>query len=129
VLRKPIPVILIVDDSIIVLDRMVQMIKELGITHKVIYAGSYQEALIQLEQQRPDLAFFDINLADGNGIDLLREVKKRYPQTKSIMFTNHNNEYYKNLCLSLGAISFLDKSLDFDRIPEYISTLTPFKAA
>lgn len=127
-LQKPLPVILIVDDSIVVLNRFMQMIKEEGITYTMIYANSYKEAIHQLNQQKPDLNFFDISLPDGNGIDLLRLAGKMHPEAKSIMITNHFNDYYKDLCISLGAISFLDKSKDFERIPEYISMFSPAKA-
>lgn len=117
------PKILIVDDSAIVVERLQQLIKEEGITHEIIYASNYRSALFHLEFFKPDLIFFDIALPDGSGIDLLKMARSKYPRTRSVMITNHVDDYYKNLCLTLGADSFLDKSLDFEQITEYISKM------
>ena len=108
---------------------MIQLIREEGLIHTIVHAGTYELALKQLRLQQPDLILLDISLPDGNGIDLLRVIKNLYPDTKSIIITNHADEYYKDLCISLGAYSFLDKSKDFELIPAYISNLLPLKAA
>jgi hypothetical protein len=39
------------------------------------------------------------------------------------MLSNLVSEYYQRLCKGIGAIDFIDKSTDFDRIPEIISAL------
>jgi len=97
--------------------------------HTIAHVGTYELALEQLQLQQPDLILLDISLPDGNGIDLLRMIRSLYPDTKSIIVTNHATEYYKDLCISLGAFSFLDKSKDFELIPVFISNLLPLKAA
>ena len=128
-LQKNTPLILIVDDSVILSDRMIQLIREEGLIHTIVRVGTYELALEQLRLQQPDLILLDISLPDGNGIDLLRVIRNLYPDTKSIIITNHAYEYYKDLCISLGAYSFLDKSKDFELIPAFISNLLPLKAA
>ena len=128
-LQKNTPLILIVDDSVILSDRMIQLIREEGLIHTIVHVGTYELALEQLRLQQPDLILLDISLPDGNGIDLLRVIRNLYPDTKSIIITNHAYEYYKDLCISLGAYSFLDKSKDFELIPAFISNLLPLKAA
>lgn len=118
------PKILIVDDSAIVVERLQQLIRDEGITYEIVYANNFRSARFQLELFRPDLIFFDISLPDGSGIDLLKMARSKYPQTRSVMITNHVDDYYRNLCLTLGADSFLDKSLDFEQITDYISELS-----
>jgi len=108
---------------------MIQLIREEGLMHTIAHVGTYELALEQLQLQQPDLILLDISLPDGNGIDLLRMIRSLYPDTKSIIVTNHATEYYKDLCISLGAFSFLDKSKDFELIPVFISNLLPLKAA
>jgi len=127
--QKNNPSILIVDDSIILSDRIIQLIREEGLIHTIVYVGTYELALKQLRLQQPDLILLDISLPDGNGIDLLKMIRTLYPDTKSIIVTNHADDYYKDLCISLGAFLFLDKSKDFELIPAYISNLLPLKAA
>lgn len=128
-MQKNNPSILIVDDSIILSDRIIQLIREEGLIHTIVYVGTYELALKQLRLQQPDLILLDISLPDGNGIDLLKMIRTLYPDTKSIIVTNHADDYYKDLCISLGAFLFLDKSKDFELIPAYISNLLPLKAA
>ena len=128
-MQKNNPLILIVDDSIILSDRIIQLIREEGLIHTIVYVGTYELALKQLRLQQPDLILLDISLPDGNGIDLLKMIRTLYPDTKSIIVTNHADDYYKDLCISLGAFLFLDKSKDFELIPAYISNLLPLKAA
>jgi DNA-binding NarL/FixJ family response regulator len=108
---------------------MIQLIREEGLIHTIVHVGTYELALELLQLQQPDLILLDISLPDGNGIDLLRMTKALYPDTKSIIVTNHADDYYRDLCISLGAYSFLDKSRDFELIPAYISNLLPLKAA
>ncbi|MBC7904636.1 MAG: response regulator, partial [Gemmatimonadaceae bacterium] len=40
-----------------------------------------------------------------------------------IMVSNQANSYYRSVCKKLGATDFVDKSADFDRIPQIISDL------
>ncbi len=108
---------------------MIQLIREEGLMHTIVHVGTYELAIGQLRLQQPDLILLDISLPDGNGIDILRMTRTLYPDIKSIVITNHANDYYKDLCISLGAFTFLDKSKDFELIPAYISNLLPLKAA
>ncbi|MBC7848414.1 MAG: response regulator transcription factor [Chitinophagaceae bacterium] len=118
------PIIFIVDDSALMISRFMEMITETTDDHDIRYAGSYREAVRQLDSVRPDLLLLDINLPDGNGISLLRVMRQKYPGIKAVMVSNQADDYYKKLCLSLGAIGFLDKSKDYERLPEFLPTVT-----
>jgi len=124
-MRTQKPVILIVDDSVLLLDRMVEVIEDSAERYNLAYAATYRQALEQLERLKPQLAFFDIGLPDGNGIDLLRKVREQYLDTQVVMVSNQDNEYYKKTCFALGAKLFLDKSADFCFIPGVIEALCP----
>jgi two-component system chemotaxis response regulator CheY len=49
--------------------------------------GSVAEAMSALDQHAYDIAFVDLNLPDGNGIELSSELKKRQPQLKVVLIT------------------------------------------
>ena len=66
----------------------------------------------------------DIQLPGKNGIELLSFVKSRYPQIKIIIVTNRASDYYRDLCNEMGANSFIDKSTEFEKIPELIEKLS-----
>ncbi|HRI21713.1 MAG TPA: response regulator [Panacibacter sp.] len=108
--------ILIVDDSSLIINRLILILKDQNNIGSVSHTGSYAEASLFLNRSRVDIVFLDINLPDTSGIKLLGFIKVKYPQTAVIMFTNQSSAYYKNLCKKNGADYFIDKSKDFDQI-------------
>jgi DNA-binding NarL/FixJ family response regulator len=115
-----------VDDSPLIARRLQQLISELGGVSMLGNAETITHALEIIEQKKPHVLILDIHLSmdkPRTGIDLLALVKKSYPMVKTIMLTNVTEQHYKDLCKSLGADYFFDKSDDFDRIPETLSVL------
>lgn len=115
--------ILIVDDSIIIIERVAEILKDLETVSSVSQVHSYTEAMDALGKDRPDIVLLDINLPGTNGIELLRHLKKTDPSIVVIMFSNRGNAYYKDLCKRLGADFFVDKSRGFEQLPAIISSL------
>lgn len=115
--------ILIVDDSSLITERLILILKEHNNVGSINHSVSYTEALDLLTRLQFDIIFLDINLPDTSGIKLLTPLKTKSPETVVIMFTNQGSQYYKNLCKSKGADYFIDKSKDIERISEIISSL------
>ena len=113
--------VLIVDDSILITERMIPMMEEIENISFVVHAGSYAEGLEILNQLTPDMVLLDINLPDKSGIDLLRIIKERRLEIAVLMISNHADQYYKDICKKLGARYFLDKSTDIDLIPSVLA--------
>ncbi len=61
------------------------------------------------DNQRPDLIFMDIKLAEENGLDLTRDLKEKYPEVVVAIFTNHDLPEYRQKADSCGAEFFLSK--------------------
>lgn len=74
-------------------------------------AASRNEALALFEHFDFDLAFVDTNLRASNGIDLLRDIKKRAPATRVIMITSRPDAASASLALRLGAFDYLAKPI------------------
>ncbi|HUR67269.1 MAG TPA: response regulator [Chitinophagaceae bacterium] len=113
-------VVLIVDDNMRFVERMISMLDDISHIDYVNVANEYQEACRSISSERPDLVLLDINLPGKNGIEILKKVKETNDQCRVIMLTNHADEYYKQLCKELGADFFLDKSHDFAKVPAII---------
>lgn len=113
-------VILIVDDNLNFVDRMIELLKEAGNTSDIHIASDYDEARRMLAEIDPDIVLLDINLPGKNGIDLLRLIRKNTANCEVIMITNHADDYYREQCYELGAKHFLDKSNDFALVPGII---------
>src|SRR3954451_22826283 len=106
--------ILIVDDSALIVERLIDILKTLENIDVIKYTHTYAEANTLFEQWQPDIVFLDINLPDKSGIELLNKIKTDCKEIIVIMFTNHSSNYYKTLCLKMGANYFVDKSTDFE---------------
>ncbi len=115
--------VLLVDDSPQVLKRLKSLLSENNAGITLANATGFVEAVVLLEKKNFDIVLLDIHFPDGNGIDLLRRIKKEQPSVKVIMITNHSGPYYKEVCEQLGASHFIDKSVDFEQLPALIDGL------
>jgi DNA-binding NarL/FixJ family response regulator len=115
--------VFISDDSATVRERLVTMALDLP---EIAVVGQAQDApgsLGAIRQTRPDVVILDIRIPGGNGIEVLREVKKMSPAPSVIMFTNYAHAQYRKKCEEAGADFFLDKSTEFDKLPQTLEHL------
>lgn len=115
--------IVIVEDSILISERLIDILESQSNLGRVAAVKNAEEFLAFLEIEIPEIILLDINLPDGNGIELLKMLRKKHPHVKVVMITNQVSDYYKQLCKKLGASHFLDKSKDFELIPKIIAEL------
>jgi DNA-binding NarL/FixJ family response regulator len=113
-------IVLLVDDSAIVSNRLVSMLEEADNTQVILQATNYTDALMMMESFKPDYVLIDIGLAGKTGMSLLEEMKQR-KASKVVVITNRVNRHYKDFCESRGVNCFLDKSIDFELIPGIIT--------
>lgn len=122
--------ILIVDDSAIVRERLAAMMAQLSESIELIgHAQDAQEAREAIECLKPDLVVLDIRMPAGNGIDVLREIKKETSGPVVLILTNYPYPQYRKTCMQAGADYFFDKSAEFGKIAEVLQELTPQLAA
>lgn len=112
--------ILIVDDNVNFIEKMVNIINEHDNANYINVANNYDEAQQSFAIEKPDLILLDINLPGKSGIDLLRKIRQNQWECQVVMITNHTDIYYKKICTELGASHFLDKSCDFGLVPVII---------
>jgi len=113
--------ILIVDDNLGFVDRVVSMLEDSVNRNNINIASNYDEARRIFFREEHRVVLLDINLPGKNGIDLLKLFKEAKKETEVIMVTNHADSYYRQQCMELGAEYFLDKSHDFTLLPGIIS--------
>lgn len=117
--------VFIADDSRIVLERLITLLEELTGVEIVGQAENVTEAIRDIRNLQPDVAILDIHLPDGNGIDVLRQIKQDGAGPIVIILTNYPYPGYRQRCLQAGADFFLDKSTEFDQIPALFEQLRP----
>ncbi len=102
----------ITDDHKMVLKGIESMLKE---TREIEVVGTYKnakETLNNLEKDKPDVLLLDINLPDTNGIDLCKQLVKKYPELKIIALTNFDDISFTKRMLKNGAHGYLLKNTD-----------------
>ncbi len=108
--------IFIVDDSILIRERLSGVIHELPFAEIVGHAGDMQQALEGIERLRPDVVLLDIRLPGGSGLDILQTIRASYPGMKVVILTNYSFPQYRERAVELGADAFLEKALEFEKI-------------
>jgi len=116
-------VILIIDDSPLWVERLISILKSVNSRATIKQATNYSDGISQLNSN-PDFVFLDIHLREKKGIELLKHIKKNYPQLLVCVISNEVNETVKELCFEIGADEFLDISNEFHRVPDFIEKNT-----
>ena len=75
-----------------------------------------REAVRCVEKLAPDLLLMDLSMPRMSGMDAIREIKKRYPDTKIIALTVHKTEEYLLTTLQAGADGFVLKDATHDEL-------------
>ncbi|WP_404785033.1 response regulator [Altericista sp. CCNU0014] len=102
--------ILIVDDQNFVCKMLQYSLASVADFEIAGTANSGSEALSQIEALRPDIALVDIEMPGMNGLDITRTIGDRYPQTKVLMLSSHDDENYIRDSLQAGARGYLLKN-------------------
>lgn len=118
--------VFVVEDSAAVRERLVEMVQGVEDVQVVGEAGTYGKAVAGIMSTLPDVAILDIKLADDarSGIDVLNEVRKTMPAIRAIIMSNHFTPQHAKASADAGAEYFLDKSVDFERIPGILEEMS-----
>jgi DNA-binding NarL/FixJ family response regulator len=117
----------IVDDSLIVRERLVTMLNELAGIEVVGQAENVSEAISSIRNLQPDVVVLDIQMPGGSGIDVLQNIKQAEAAPLVIILTNYPYQKHRQKYLDAGADFFLDKSIEFDQIPKLLEQFKKLK--
>src|SRR5213594_3197974 len=78
--------------------------------------GSVRETRQLLDREMPDLVVLDFKLPDGNGIELLREIKRMQPEVSVILMTAFGEVDTAVEAMSAGAFWFVKKPFQNDEL-------------
>ncbi len=83
-------------------------------------AGDVPGALPLIEEHRPDLVVLDLGLTDGRGFDLIRAIRRRWPQIRVLVFSRLCEKAYAERLLHAGASGFVMKATAPEKVIEAI---------
>ena len=84
--------VFVVDDHELVRRGLIDLIDGEEDLAVVGQAGNVGAALEEIKKSPPDVAVLDVRLPDGNGIELCREIRSFYPDTRVLMLTSFSDD-------------------------------------
>ena len=106
--------ILVVDDDRIIVDSLCEYLKVEG--YEPTAAEGFSQAVSQLRRQEFAVVITDVNMPDGNGMDLLGHIRKSHPQSVVIVITGYGTIESAVEAIKLGAIDYLTKPVVDDEL-------------
>lgn len=116
--------VLIVDGSIQIIERIVEMLSESTNATAINSAISYQEASTLFNNNKPSVVLLDGYLPQNQSFKLLKEIKHTGYKTAIIVLSISIDEFIKKQYMLQGADYVLDKYLEFEKIPIVINSIT-----
>ena len=118
--------LLIVDDDGPLRDRLARAMEKKGF--KVIQAESVKEGISLAESSTPAFAVVDLRLGDGNGLEVVKEIRKLKKDSKIVMLTGYGNIPTAVAAVKAGAIDYMPKPADADDVENALLALPESKA-
>jgi DNA-binding response OmpR family regulator len=110
--------VLIVDDELDFLETIIKRLRARNIEVSGVESGYL--ALEALDSSSPDVIILDVKMPGMDGIETLREIKKKKPLTEVIMLTGHASVESGIQGMQLGAFDYLMKPIALDELLEKV---------
>jgi DNA-binding NarL/FixJ family response regulator len=101
--------VLIVEDSAIFRKLLKETLQSRFPSMEILEAVDGEEAMQEINAQKPDLIFMDIKLPGESGLDLTTKVKAKYPDVIVIILTSYDTPEYREAAVRVKANHFLSK--------------------
>ena len=114
----------LVEDSPVLRDRVIESIEEAGNNQIVGSADTEDEAVNGIIESAPDAVVLDIQLREGNGLNVLRRLRSLQLNVRPlvIMLTNYNFPEFRFRAISAGTDYFFDKATELHRVAEVLGS-------
>ena len=106
--------LLIVDDDNPFRERLGRAMEKKGF--EVIQAESVQKGIQSVKDKKPAFAVVDLRLADGNGLEVVKQIQNSNSTSRIIMLTGYGNIPTAVAAIKEGAIDYLAKPADADDV-------------
>jgi len=108
------PTILIVDDDPGLRKTLSDILRAKG--YAPIAAVKGKTAVNRVKKETPAVAVIDLKLPDMDGLEVMREIKKRSPGTECIVLTGYASQASAIEAVNLGAYSYMQKPYDVEQL-------------
>ncbi len=91
--------------------------------YRVLSAADGRECLCLLDNEKSDVCILDIGMPGMNGLEVLAEIKRKYPETKVIMLSAQSTKENVLKSLELGAEHFIAKPFKTDTLLNILNSI------
>lgn len=116
--------VLVAEDSALLRSQIIRTFSDLNGIEIVGERQEAMEACRVISELKPDVVILDILMRGGNGIDVLKKLRRENCFPVVIILTNSSAPPYRRESTQAGAEFFLDKSTEFGKMREIIRRLT-----
>lgn len=102
--------VMIADDHVMICEGIKQLLEFEGKIEVIAEANDGAECLSILEEQLPEVLLLDINMPNKNGIEVLKEIRKKKMPVKVLILTVHNEVDYLLKAVDIGVDGYLLKN-------------------
>jgi two-component system, OmpR family, response regulator len=113
--------VLLVEDSRVLAERLRESLELLENVEVVAAVAEETSAVTAVRDNNVDVVVLDLQLKEGTGFGVVQRLGKERPTI--IVFTNYVLPEYERLADSMGIEYFLNKSKDYERLPQLIQEL------
>jgi DNA-binding NarL/FixJ family response regulator len=113
--------VLIVDDHPVVVEGLQKLFCQFGKNYNCAIAYSVADCMKAIKVFIPDIVLLDINLPDGNGIDLCKTILQICPKAKILALSSFNERSYISRMMENGAKGYLLKNSSEEEILQAVS--------
>ena len=114
---------LLVEDSKLISARLLELIVQTpGVTASSV-VDTEADAISAINREMPDVIILDLQLRQGSGFGVMRHVNTMSMPPIVVVLTNYALPQFQAQVIALGAYCFLDKSREFERLPEVLAEL------
>ena len=106
--------VLLVDDVEAFVNTLAQRLKMRELNVNTVYDG--EQALAKVKSEEPDVMVLDLKMPGLHGMDVLKEIRKAYPNMQVIILTGHGTEKDEEEARRLGGFDFLRKPADIETL-------------
>jgi two-component system nitrate/nitrite response regulator NarL len=108
--------ILIVDDHVLFREGLVSLLASQPDLAVVGEAGLASEAITKTCELEPDLVLIDLHLPDGDGLEAIKTILSKRPQTKVVVLTIYESEDLFISAIRNGAVGYLSKKIPLAKL-------------
>ena len=106
--------VLLVDDEETYVQTLSERLKMRDLKNDTVYDGS--QAIEFVDENEPDVMVLDLKMPGIDGMEVLRQVKKKYPNIQVIILTGHGTDRDEDESRRLGVYDFLKKPVDIEEL-------------